>query len=193
MKKITIIGLVMCCFVSAMAQNGLKIGDVAPTFSAKDISGKTINLNKLLKTHKTVVLFFYRGQWCPYCNKYIHQLQDSLQMLTAKGAYVIGVTPETNENINKTIEKTHASFSMLHDNGYSIMKKYDVNYAMDTAMVTKYKGYGVDLEKNNGNTDHILPVPATYIIDQSGKIIFVQFDKNYKNRPSVATLINALK
>lgn len=188
-----IIGLTLLYFVNTMAQSGLKTGDIAPTFSAKDISGNTINLNKLLKTYKAVVLFFYCGQWCPYCNKYIHQLQDSLQMLTAKGAYVIGITPETDENINKTIEKTHASFSMVHDNGYSIMKKYDVNYEMDTTMVTKYKSYGVDLEKNNGNTDHVLPVPATYIIDQNGKISFVQFDKNYKNRPSVATLIKELK
>ena len=85
------------------------------------------------------MLFFYRGEWCPYCNKHIEQLQDSLQLLTGKGAYVIGVTPETGENINKTVGKTHASFSIIEDKGYRIMKDYKVNYVVDNATVSKYK------------------------------------------------------
>ena len=84
-----------------------------------------------------------------------------MQLLTAKGAYVVGVTPETGENINKTINKTHASFSMIQDKGYKIMKSYDVNYVMDPALFSAYKKNGVDMESNNGNTDHVLPVPAT--------------------------------
>jgi peroxiredoxin len=113
------------------AQTGLKNGIQAPEFTAVDNSGKTLNLKTLLKSHRAVVIFFYRGQWCPYCNKQISQLQDSLQMLTTKGAYVIGVTPETGENINKTIGKTHASFSIIQDKGYKIMKAYNVNYNVE--------------------------------------------------------------
>jgi peroxiredoxin len=178
--------------IGAMAQTGLKNGAKAPEFTATDNSGKALDLKALLKSHKAVVLFFYRGQWCPYCNKHIKQLQDSLQLLTGKGAYVIGVTPETGDNINKTIEKTHASFSIIQDKGYKIMKAYDVNYTVDPEMFGKLKKYGVDLESNNGNTDHMLPVPATYIIDQSGKIIYVHFDKDYTKRPSVSTILAAL-
>jgi peroxiredoxin len=174
------------------AQTGLKEGVTAPTFRAKDNSGKTIDLEKLLKSHKAVVLFFYRGQWCPYCNKYISQLQDSLQLLTAKGAYVVGVTPETGENINKTIEKTHASFSIIHDKGYKIMKAYQVNYKVDEATVSKLSGYGIDLKMNNGNEDNVLPVPATYIIDGSGKITFVQFDKDYTHRAAISSLLEQM-
>ncbi len=192
MKKILLILIIICSGTQLWAQNGLKKGDTAPMFTATDNSGKTIDLKSILKTHKSVVLFFYRGQWCPFCNKYIQRLQDSLQLLTMKGAYVIGVTPETGENINKTISKTHASFSMIQDKGYKIMKSYDVNYVMDSAMFKAYKSAGVDIEANNGNTDHVLPVPATYIINSSGKLIFVHFDKDYKNRPSVKSLIQAL-
>ncbi len=191
MKKIVLV--ILCTIqLSAMAQSGLKTGETAPSFTAKDNAGKTVDLKAVLKNHKAVVLFFYRGQWCPYCNKHIQQLQDSLQLLTAKGAYVVGVTPETGENINKTIEKTHASFSMIQDKDYTIMKAYDVNYTMDPAMFAKYKSYGIDLEKNNGNTDHVLPVPATYIINKAGKITYVQFDKDYKKRPSVAEILRQL-
>jgi peroxiredoxin len=192
MKKYIVIVAFIALTLQVMAQTGLKNGAKAPEFIATDNSGKTLDLKALLKSHKAVVLFFYRGQWCPYCNKQIKQLQDSLQLLTAKGAYVIGVTPETSENIGKTIDKTHASFSIIQDSGYKIMKAYDVNYRVDDAMNAKLKNYGVDLEKNNCNTDHVLPVPATYVIDQSGKIIFVQFDKDYTKRASIGSILNAL-
>jgi peroxiredoxin len=192
MKKLILIACFIFSATALFAQAGLKKGDVAPTFTATDNAGKQLDLKTLLKTNKAVVLFFYRGQWCPYCNKHIQQLQDSLQLLTGKGAYVVGVTPETGENINKTIGKTKASFSMVSDKGYTIMKAYDVNYVMDQAMVTKYKGYGVDLEANNGNTDHMLPVPATYVIGKDGKLILAHFDKDYRKRASIQSILNIL-
>jgi peroxiredoxin len=192
MKKLILIAFLILSATTLFAQAGLKKGDVAPAFTAVDNSGKTLNLKSLLKTNKAVVLFFYRGQWCPYCNKHIQQLQDSLQLLTGKGAYVVGVTPETAENINKTITKTKASFSMVSDKGYAIMKAYDVNYVMDPEMFTKYKGYGIDLEANNGNTDHMLPVPATYVIGKDGKLILAHFDKDYRKRASIQSILNVL-
>jgi len=192
MRKYLLIAVCVFLTLNLLAQTGLKNGDVAPKFTAVDNAGKTLSLKSLLNSHKAVVLFFYRGQWCPYCNKQIKELQDSLQLLTGKGAYVVGVTPETSENINKTIDKTHASFSIIQDKGYTIMKAYQVNYTVDAELLGKLKNYGVDLEKNNGNTDHVLPVPATYVIDQSGKITYVHFDKDYTKRPSVKSIIAAL-
>jgi peroxiredoxin len=193
MKKYLLI-IVATILVSsqAMAQSGLKSGVTAPAFSGKDNAGKTIELRSLLKKHKAVVLFFYRGEWCPYCNKQIKELQDSLQLVSDKGAYVVGVTPETGDNINKTIDKTHASFSIIQDKDYKIMKAYDVNYTVSDQTFAQLKKYGVDLEKNNGNKDHVLPVPATYVIGSNGKIIFVHFDKDYTRRASVSAILAAL-
>lgn len=193
MKKLLLIVFTLAFCLHLSAQTGLKQGEKAPEFIGFDNSGKKLDLKDLLKHHKAVVLFFYRGQWCPYCNKQISRLQDSLQLLTAKGAYVVGVTPETGANITKTVDKTHASFSIIQDKGYTIMKAYGVNYVVDPEMYAKLKGYGVDLEKNNGNTDHVLPVPATYVIDRSGKIIYVHFDKDYTKRASVSAILDALK
>jgi len=177
---------------TTFAQTGLKKGDRAPLFTATDNAGKTINLATILRSHKAVVVFFYRGQWCPYCNKHVQQLQDSLHLLTTKGIYVVGITPETGENVNKTIEKTHASFSIIPDKGYRIMQDYKVNYTLDDATVNKYKGFGLDLDKNNGANGHVLPVPATYLIDHTGKIIFVHFNKDYTKRASVSDILQAL-
>lgn len=193
MKKIILfIALDVALSFQAKAQKGLTAGSKAPMFSGLDQNGKAVSLKDALKTHRAVVLFFYRGQWCPYCNKHIKELQDSLQLLTAKDAYVIGVTPETKENIDKTIKKTSAGFSIVQDRDDSIMKAYGVNFMMDEATFTKYKGYGIDLEANNGNNRHTLPVPATYIIDQSGKVKYVHFDPNYQKRASVKLLLSQL-
>jgi len=193
MKKLLLIVFALAFNLHSSAQIGLKHGDKAPESTGVDNSGKKLELKDLLKNHKAVILFFYRGQWCPYCNKQISQLQDSLQLLTAKDAYVVGVTPETGGNINKTIDKTHASFSIIQDKGYTIMKAYGVNYVVDPEMYAKLKGYGIDLEKNNGNADHVLPVPATYVINRSGKIVYVHFDKDYTKRASVSAILDALK
>ena len=190
--KYILIATVLFFSVQVLAQTGLREGMKAPEFVGIDNGGQKIDLRRILKTHKTVVLFFYRGQWCPYCNRYIGRMQDSLQLLVDKGAYVIGVTPETATNIARTVEKTHASFSIVEDKGYRIMKSYQVNYVVDTAMLSKLNTYGVDIEKNNGNQDHVLPVPATYVINQMGRIIFVHFDKDYTHRPSIKTLLEKI-
>jgi peroxiredoxin len=191
---LTAFGAVLCLILSvqAMAQTGLKTGATAPAFTATDNAGKKVDLKTLLKQHKAVVLFFYRGQWCPYCNKQMQHIQDSLQLLSGKGAYVIGVTPETDENIKTTVAKTRASYSIIQDKGYGIMSSYGVKYVMDDATVTKYKGYGLDMNKANGNPDNVLPLPATYVIDSSGKIVFAHFDKDYSKRASVKDILAVL-
>ena len=107
----------------ALTATALAVGDAAPMFTAKDAQGHEQDLKKMLKKGP-VVLYFYRGQWCPYCNKQLSQLQDSLQQLTAKGAQVLVVSPEIQENIGKTVAKTKASFPIVHDENFAIMKAY---------------------------------------------------------------------
>jgi hypothetical protein len=92
----------------------------------------------------------------------------------------------------KLLPKTKATYSIVQDKGYSIMKSYGVNYVMEDATVSKYKGYGIDMTKANGNTDNVLPVPATYVINSAGKIGFVHFDKDYSKRASVKDILAAL-
>ena len=176
---------------SALTATALRVGDAAPNFKAKDASGHNVELNQLLKKGP-VVLYFYRGQWCPYCNKQLSQLQDSLQLLTAKGAQVVVISPETQENIGKTVTKTKAFFPIVHDQDFAIMKAYHTAFTVDEATATKYRGFGVDLQKANGAAADVLPVPATYIIGRNGKITFAYFNSDYRKRVSVKQVVQAL-
>lgn len=169
----------------------LAVGTAAPAFKTKDAAGRSVELKQLLKKGP-VVLYFYRGQWCPYCSKQLSQLQDSLQLLTAKGAQVVVITPETQENIGKTVAKTRASFPIVHDRNFAIMAAYHTAFTVDPATVSKYQGFGISLQQANGAPEDVLPVPATYVIGRDGRIKYVYFNPDYKQRASVRRIAAAL-
>ncbi|MEO7923759.1 MAG: peroxiredoxin-like family protein [Chitinophagaceae bacterium] len=194
MKKIiTIVAILLSAIVvkAQQAPEGLFIASKAPDFKAKDQNGNEIRLKDLLKKGK-VVLVFYRGQWCPYCNKELSRLQDSLQLIIDKGATLVAVSPEKPENISKTVGNTKATYSILYDEKLKIMKAYDVEYELPENTVTRYRNSNIDIEKNNGDNGRYLPVPAVYIIDQESTVIYRFFEPDYKKRPSVKTLLENL-
>ena len=180
--------------VQAHAQTyppGLNVNDMAPAFSAADQNAKKISLKSELKKG-AVVLVFYRGQWCPYCNKELKQLEDSIGLIKEKGATVLAITPELPENISKTIEKTKASYSILYDEGLKIMNDYKVAFKVDDKTVEKYKGYGIDFLKVNGDNGANLPVPAVYVVNKKGKIVYRFFDVDYRKRSSIKDILDHL-
>jgi peroxiredoxin len=194
MKKLVSFICLLLVFFMAGAQEapeGLFIASKAPDFRAKDQHGTEIRLKDLLKQGK-VVLVFYRGQWCPYCNKELSRLQDSLQLIKDKGATLIAVSPELPENVLKTVEKTKAEYSILYDEGLKIMKAYDVEFEIPENTLTRYRNAGLDIEKNNGANGKYLPVPAVFIIDKESTITYRFFEPDYKKRPSVLELLNNL-
>ena len=133
MKKIILTLLITISVFFCNSQSkpaGLNVNDKAPEFTAKDQNGKVISLKEELKNGK-VVLIFYRGQWCPYCNKQLKGIEDSLSLITSKGATVLAITPEQPVSVGKTIEKTKATYSILTDDNLKIMKEYDVAFAVD--------------------------------------------------------------
>ena len=170
------------------APEGLFIGSKAPDFKAKDQYGQVIRLKDVLKKGK-VVLVFYRGQWCPYCNKELKRLEDSLQLIKDKGATLIAVSPEKPESVTKTVEKTSATYSILFDDGLKIMKAYDVAFELSENVLTRYKNAGLDVEANNGTNGKYLPVPAVYIIDKESMVIYRFFEPDYKKRASVKEIL----
>lgn len=167
---------------------GLFIGSRAPDFKAKDQDGNEVRLKDLLKKGK-VVLVFYRGYWCPYCNRELSRLQDSLAQIQEKGATVVAVSPEKPENVKQTVEKTKAGYPVLYDEGMKIMKGYDVEYEVEENTLARYRSSGLDIEKNNGTNGKFLPVPAVYIIDKESTVTYRFFDADYRKRPSIKDIL----
>jgi peroxiredoxin len=182
--------------VSLFAQEkpeGLFINSKAPDFKLKDQSGVEVSLKELRKKGQVVVIF-YQGNWSPYCTRELTRFQDSLQLITDKGAKVIAITPEASEGISKTIEKTKALFPILYDEEMKVSKAYQVAYEVDERTLNRQKGFGNDLlVVNNQKQKAFLPVPAIYIVNKEGSVTTRFFDFDARKRPWVKEILKELK
>jgi peroxiredoxin len=178
----------LACILKAEDPKGLAAGAIAPQFKAMDQFGKAFDLEDQLK-HGPVVLMFYRGHWCKYCNRQLEELSDSLAFIIEKGASIVTVTPEVMEFVDETSKKFNNSFRIISDSDMEIMNAYKVSFRVEKATNTKYKIWGIKLDEFNGENGANLPVPATYIINQDGTIRYVFFNENYKKRVSVKTIL----
>ena len=170
----------------------LQVGEQAPQIQATDQNGKTINSQDILNNEK-ILLVFYRGNWCPHCKKHLGELEKNLTALEEKGVFVLVVTPESVKKTKETQEKFKTSFSIVHDAGNRIMKDYRVAFEVNESNVPNYYRQITELvNEYNSESEKVLPVPATYLIGQDGKIEYVQYDPDYKNRSDISELVESL-
>ncbi len=171
---------------------GLSVNDIAPDFTADNQNDKQVHLYDLLKKQK-VVLFFYRGNWCPFCNTYLQNMQDSLKYILDKDAVVIAVSPENSENIDKTITKDKIAFQIIHDPENKIMENYKVLFDVTGMYQTKLKvGKLISIAEFNDQDKARLPVPATYVIDTNRKIIYTHFNIDFRHRAPISEILKHL-
>jgi len=171
---------------------GLKLGDTAPDFSAKDTNNNNVTLSEELK-NGPVVIIFYRGQWCPVCNRYLSNFQDSLSYVIAAGAKVLAITPEKPSSAQKMIEKTGATFTVIPDPTEEIMQSYDVLFNVTEAYQQKIRTkLEADIASNNAKKDAKLPVPVTFIINQERIIVYRQFNLDYHIRATIKDILDNL-
>jgi peroxiredoxin len=164
---------------------GLKVGDRAPDFIAYDQKGKKIESPKLLEKGP-LVIFFYRGKWSSVCNEYLGNYQDSLNFITDQGVTLVGITPESIENVEQTVNNNKITYTVLYDCEEKIMIDYDVLFNVTREYQLKISDEtSVDIAINNGRDAARLPVTATYIINRAGNIVAVHFNPDYNNRASV--------
>lgn len=167
----------------------LEIGSEAPIIKGKNQFKKQITSNELTK-EGSIVLVFYRGEWCGYCKRHLSNLQDSLSLISEKGAHVIVVTPEQPKYVKKMVKKTKATYSIISDKDFSIMAAYNVKYEVNDSTVRKYKNYVDNVTaKQNNDGEAVLPIPATYIINKDGKIEWFHFDPAYNKRSTVKEIL----
>lgn len=177
---------------SGQAQRAIHQGQKAPDFVLPDAKGRPIRLSELLKKGP-VVLTFYRGGWCPFCNLQLKGYQDRLSDIRAKGAELVAVSPQLPDFTASTVEKDALTFPVLSDVGNSVARQYGLVFKLPGEVIPIYKKFGIDLEKNNGDASHELPMPGTYIIGRDGVILLSQVEADYKKRLPVETILGALK
>lgn len=177
---------------SNFGDKGLNKGDKATDFTLPNAKGEETQLSKLLEDGP-IVLNFYRGGWCPFCNLEFKSLHDILPQIKALGANLIGISPELPDNSLDTIEKHQLQFEVLTDVGNTIARQYGIVMDVPESMRPVYLQWGIDLPVTNGDDTWELPIPATYIIARDGKIISAYINKNYTERMEPGDIIAALE
>jgi peroxiredoxin len=172
-------------------QRAVKAGDFAPEFALTDQKGTVVPLADLLRDGP-VVLSFYRGGWCPYCNLELRALQAHANDFARFGAKLIAISPQTPDVSLSTAEKNALAFPVLSDTGSNVAKSYGIAFDLAEELRPIYTQLGHALPDRNGDESWILPIPATYVIDRSGKITFAYVDTDYRRRLEPSEIIRAL-
>ncbi len=172
---------------------GLKVGDMAPDFNLLDQNGKEKSLESTLN-EGPVLLVFLRAEWCSYCVRHLQEFQDNIQDIHDAGEVnVIAVSPQKRSYMQEFHQDNQLSFPILHDKDHTVMKDYRVFFHV----TDKYNNYieeakGNRIEVFNGDTVPVMPIPATYLINQDKIINYVHYDPNYKKRSDVKEVISNL-
>ncbi|WP_435139187.1 peroxiredoxin-like family protein [Formosa sp. A9] len=176
---------------SGVLEHAKNVGDTAPNFTLKNALGKDVTLQDYLQ-QGPVVLVWYRGGWCPYCNINLHYLQEELPNFKAEGANLLALTPELPDQSLKTSEKNELDFEVLSDVGNNVARTYGVVYKLTDDVAQKYNEK-FDLNAHNGDASNELPLAATYIINTDGTIAYAFIDADYRNRAEPKDLTAFLK
>jgi peroxiredoxin len=178
--------------VNGHIPTGLKSGDRAPDFTGYDQKGKQVTLKSFLEKGP-VVLFFYRGNWCPACNKQLAAYQDSLNMITGENVSLVAITPESIEFVEQTVKLHNIGYTVVYDCQEKIMQDYDLMFNVtkdfNDLVLNRLK---VNIAEHNGRDAAHLPVAATFIINKFGTITARYFDYDYHHRASVKWIMQNL-
>ncbi len=177
---------------SVLDQNALQEGDRAPDFALPNPNGQTVSLENKLKKG-TVVLTFYRGGWCPFCNLQLRAYQQVLNEIKYLGASLIAISPETPDNSLNTKEKNELEFEVLSDRGNEVAQQYGLVFVTPKAHQQAHHELNIPLPAINGDDSWTIPIPATYVIDTDSTIIWTHTDPNYRLRAEPEAILNALQ
>ncbi|MBX9927227.1 MAG: AhpC/TSA family protein [Hyphomicrobiaceae bacterium] len=178
--------------LQSLAADGAKAGDRFPALVLTDQSGRAVDLGRLADAQPLIVTF-YRGGWCPYCNLELRAYQKALPDIDALGAKLIAVSPETPDNTLSTAEKNDLSFPVLSDNKGLLADALGIRFELSPAIHALYQKFGHDLAARNGDDNWALPMPATFVVAKGGVIAHADVDPDYRKRLDPAVTIDVLR
>jgi len=176
---------------TGIAGRAINAGDIAPDFTLPDAGGGKVTLSELLR-NGPVVLSFYRGGWCPYCNLELRALQNALPALAERGASLVAVSPQSPDESLSTQEKNELAFPVLSDVGSAVGQAYGVAFALPEELRPIYERLGHALPPINGSDDWMLPIPATYVIAPDRRVVRAHVEVDYRTRLEPSQILAAL-
>ena len=172
-------------------EKSIKIGETIPNFSLKNAKNEVVNSSDILKNGKMIIAF-YRGSWCPYCNLELKALQEKISEFKEKNATLVAISPQSPDNSLTVIEKHHLTFEVLTDKDNVFAKQLGIVFELQDFVLPYYHALGIDLSSFNENTNNSLPIPAVFVVNESSKIIYKFADANYMNRIDIDELLKTL-
>ena len=177
---------------SGIVNQSLKAGDPAPNFTLPNAVGQSVEIADLLSMGP-VVISFYRGQWCPYCNLELRALQQALPEIQALAATLVAISPQTPDNSLSTTEKNELTFEVLSDVGNQVARQFGLVFSLAAELRPIYQNFGIDIPAHNGDQTFELPIPATYVINIDRVIAHAFVDPDYTRRLDPADIVAVLK
>jgi peroxiredoxin len=177
---------------SGQAQKALKAGDRAPSFSLPDPDGKLVSSSEL-RAKGPLVVTFYRGVWCPYCNFDLQAIEAAAAEIRQYGANLVAISQQTAPNNRKSQRDNSLSFPVLSDLGGKTAEAFGIRWVLPAYLRDVFKLFKTDLAEFNGEPSWTLPMPARYVIAPDGMIVYAEVNPDYTRRPDPSELIPTLK
>lgn len=175
-----------------LKENALQIGDIIPSSTLTDAKGNLHQLSEL-NNSEYLILNFYRGGWCPYCNMELREYERLSKDFQDIGANIIGISAEVPQLADQTRQKNTLSFPVLTDVDARLMKEIGIVFQLNEKTKKDYTSFGMDFTQIHGNDNYELPVPAVYVIDKNMKIVFLHFEANYMTRIEPKEVLDILR
>jgi len=176
-----------------IASESISVGDVFPDFALQNQHGEKQSLNSLLENSRFLILSFYRGGWCPYCNLELKALQENLSDFEQLRAKLVAISPELPDALSQTTKTNAVDYHVLSDERCELAEKIGISFELPENLKPIYSNFGIDVPAHNGENNYTLPVPATFLINSSKEVVFAFKDLDYKQRLDPADLIQKIQ
>ncbi len=176
-----------------ISKNALNVGDIAKDFNLPNAINNQVSLSDALENNDFIVINFYRGVWCPYCNLELKALQNINGDLKNLGAKLISISPQSPDASLSTKEKNELAFEVLSDSNNKIAKEYGLVFSLAEELRPIYASFGIDIVGLNKEDSFELPMPATYVINKNKEIIFSFIDEDYTKRCEPQDIIDIIQ
>lgn len=171
---------------------GVAVGEHAPDAIVRDADNREVHLQGLAGKDGRMLVVFYRGGWCPFCNFQIHELTVAYPEFQRRGVLPVAISVDRVDESARTRATYSIPFPVLSDPELGAHRAFRVLHHADNAEVARLKGFGMDIERASGQTHHVIAVPSMFLIDGQGVVRWAHADPDYKVRPSIAQILGVI-